>query len=76
MLALISEEAGALATADGNQELKLKCHLRYCSSGLFIIPMNNLQKSILKCNVGLICHKYLFVSDSSLQNSDSSLQSD
>ncbi|KAG2266968.1 hypothetical protein Bca52824_074047 [Brassica carinata] len=28
------EEAGALATADGNQELKLKCHLRYYSSGL------------------------------------------
>uniref|UniRef100_M4EFI3 Uncharacterized protein n=1 Tax=Brassica campestris TaxID=3711 RepID=M4EFI3_BRACM len=25
MLAVISEEAGALATADGNQELKLKC---------------------------------------------------
>ncbi|KAH0938212.1 hypothetical protein HID58_005673 [Brassica napus] len=50
-LAVISEEAGALATADGNQELKLKCHLNYCSSGLFIIPMNNLQKFNLKCNV-------------------------
>ncbi|KAH0926467.1 hypothetical protein HID58_018723 [Brassica napus] len=33
-LAAISEEAGALATADGNQELKLKCHINYCSSGL------------------------------------------